>query len=158
MSNAYNINYRGYSFGFLAGQVLGAPTAKYLIDSTPGEDVLISLDQWFSTHPIKEGQLSRSDNVFSSPRSALFIGSNKDTKGIGRHMHVTVDELVFIYKGEGEMYINGKWVPVKAGDLHVCPRGVAHATRALPGKELLSFNMFSPPQPKGAHDRVMIDE
>jgi mannose-6-phosphate isomerase-like protein (cupin superfamily) len=143
---------------FLAGQVLGAPTAKYLIDSTPGEDVLINLDEWFSTHPVKEGQLGRSDNVFSSPRSALFIGTSKDPKGIGRHMHVTVDELVFIYKGEGEMYINGKWVPVKAGDLHVCPRGVAHATRALPGKELLSFNMFSPPQPKGAHDRVMIDE
>jgi len=146
------------ALAFLAGQVLGAPTAKYLIDSTPGEDVLINLDEWFSTHPVKEGQLGRSDNVFSSPRSALFIGTNKDPKGIGRHMHVTVDELVFIYKGEGEMYINGKWVPVKAGDLHVCPRGVAHATRALPGKELLSFNMFSPPQPKGAHDRVMIDE
>jgi mannose-6-phosphate isomerase-like protein (cupin superfamily) len=143
---------------FLAGQVLAAPTVKYLIDSTPGEDVLINLDEWFSTHPVKEGQLGRSDNVFSSPRSALFIGTSKDPKGIGRHMHVTVDELVFIYKGEGEMYINGKWVPVKAGDLHVCPRGVAHATRALPGKELLSFNMFSPPQPKGAHDRVMIDE
>lgn len=146
------------ALAFLAGQVLGAPTAKYLIDSTPGEDVLINLDEWFSTHPVKEGQLGRSDNVFSSPRSALFIGTSKDPKGIGRHMHVTVDELVFIYKGEGEMYINGKWVPVKAGDLHVCPRGVAHATHALPGKELLSFNMFSPPQLKGAHDRVMIDE
>ena len=102
--------------------------------------------------------MGRSDNVFSSPRSALFIGSNKDPKGIGRHMHVTVDEIVFMYKGEGEMYINGKWVPVKGGDLHVCPRGVAHATRALPGKELLSFNIFTPPQPKDTHDRVMIDE
>ena len=60
---------------FLAGQVLAAPTAKYLIDSTPGEDVLINLDEWFSTHPVKEGQLGRSDNVFSSPRSALFIGT-----------------------------------------------------------------------------------
>jgi mannose-6-phosphate isomerase-like protein (cupin superfamily) len=142
---------------FVAGQVLGAPTAKYLIDSTPGEDVLINLDEWYSTHPIAEGKLGRSDNIFSSPRSAVFIGSSKDPKGIGRHIHVTVDEIVFIYKGEGEMYINGKWVPVKAGTLHVCPRGVAHATRALPGKELLSFNIFTPPQPKGG-DRVMIDQ
>jgi len=143
---------------FLVGQVVAAPTAKYLIDATPGEDVLINLDEWFATHPIKEGEMGRSDNVFSSPRSAIFVGSNKDPKGIGRHMHVTVDEIVFVYKGEGEMYINGKWVPVKAGTLHVCPRGVAHATRALPGKQLLSFNIFTPPQPKGAHDRVMIDE
>lgn len=142
---------------FVAGQVLGAPMAKYLIDSTPGEDVLINLDEWFSNHPIEQGKLGRSDNVFSSPRSAVFIGSNKNTKGIGRHIHITVDEVVFIYKGEGEMYINGKWVPVKAGTLHVCPRGVAHATRALPGKELFSFNIFTPPQPKGG-DRAMLDQ
>jgi mannose-6-phosphate isomerase-like protein (cupin superfamily) len=143
---------------FVMGQVFAAPTAKYLIDATPGEGVLIHLSEWFAANPIKEGEVSRSDNVFSSPRSAVFIGSSKDPKGIGRHIHVTVDEIVFIYKGEGEMYINGKWVPVKAGDLHACPRGVAHATRALPGKELLSFNIFTPPQPKGAHDRMMIDE
>ena len=48
----------------------------------------------------------------------------------------------------GEMHINGKWVPVKAGDLHACPRGVAHATRALPGKELLSFNIFRHRSPR----------
>ena len=143
---------------FVLGQVLAAPTAKYLIDATPGEDVLIHLDEWYTNHPVKEGELGRSDNVFSSPRSALFIGSSKDPKGIGRHLHVTVDEVVFIYKGEGEMYINGSWVPVKAGDLHVCPRGVFHASRALPGKQLWTFNAFAPPQPKGAHDRVMIDE
>ena len=132
---------------FVIGQVLAAPTAKYLIDATPGEGVLIHLDEWFAKNPIKEGEVGRSDNVFSSPRSAVFIGSSKDPKGIGRHIHVTVDEIVFVYKGEGEMYINGKWVPVKAGDLHVCPRGVAHATRTLPGKELLIFNVFTPPQP-----------
>jgi quercetin dioxygenase-like cupin family protein len=143
---------------FLIGQVLAAPTAKYLIDATPGESVLIHLDQWFAEHPMKEGEVGRSDGVFSSPRSAMFVGSSKDTKGIGRHIHVTVDEIVFVYKGEGEMYINGNWVPVKAGDLHVCPRGVAHATRALPGKEMFTFNIFTPPQPKGAHDRMMIDE
>ncbi len=143
---------------FFLGQVFAAPTAKYLIDATPGEDVLINLDDWYAKNPIKEGDLVRSEMVFTSPRSALFVGRSKDTKGIGRHMHVTVDELVFVYKGEGEMYINGKWVSVKAGDLHVCPRGVTHATRTAPGKELLTFNMFSPPQPKGAHDRVMLDE
>jgi len=143
---------------FLIGQVLAAPTAKYLIDATPGESVLIHLDEWFATHPINQGETARSDGVFSSPRSAMFVGSSQDTKGIGRHIHVTVDEIVFVYKGEGEMYINGSWVPVKAGDLHVCPRGVAHATRAVPGKELLTFNIFTPPQPKGAHDRMMIDE
>ncbi len=138
---------------FVIGQVLAAPTAKYLIDATPGEDVLIHLGEWFAKNPIKEGELNRSDNVFLSPRSAVNIASTKDPKGIGglgTHMHVSVDEIVFVYKGEGEMYINGIGVPVKAGDLHFCPRGVSHGTRALPGKELSFFNIFTPPQPKGA--------
>jgi hypothetical protein len=63
-----------------------------------------------------------------------------------------------MYKGEGEIYNNGTWVPVKASDLHVCPCGLAHATRALPGKELMTFNILTPAQPKGGHDRVMISE
>ena len=142
---------------FLAGQVVAVPSGKYLVDSTPGEDVLVNLDEWYSTHPIKAGELTSSDPVFQSPRTAVFAGMNKDPKGIGRHMHLTVDEIVFVYKGEGEMYINGKWVPVKAGDLHICPRGVFHATRALPGKQLWTFNAFAPPQPKGTNDRVEID-
>jgi mannose-6-phosphate isomerase-like protein (cupin superfamily) len=146
------------AMAFLAGQVLGAPTAKYLIDSTPGEDLLIHLDEWFATHPIKEGQMNQIDAVFSSPRAEMLILTTKSPKGLGRHIHVTADEIVFVYKGEGEMYINGKWVPAKAGDLHVCPRGVAHATRALPGKELMTFNILAPAQPKSGHDRVMIDE
>ena len=143
---------------FMMGQVFAAPTARYLIDATPGEDVLIHLDEWFAKNTIKAGELNRIDNIFTSPRSAVFVSSSKNPTGITRHIHVTVDEIVFVYKGEGEMYINGKWVPVKAGDLHICPRGVAHGSRPLPGKELLTFNIFTPPQPKGAHDRVMIDE
>ena len=30
----------------------------------------------------------------------MFVVFSKDTKGIGRHIHVTVDEIVFVYKGE----------------------------------------------------------
>jgi mannose-6-phosphate isomerase-like protein (cupin superfamily) len=142
---------------FFIGTVVAAPIAKHLIDATPAESVLINLDEWYASHPIKDGELGRSDVVFSSPRSALSINCSKDTKGLGRHIHTNVDEIIIVYKGEGEIYINGKWTTVKAGDIHVCPRGVAHATRAVAGKEYYSFNIFTPPQPKGG-DRVMIDQ
>jgi mannose-6-phosphate isomerase-like protein (cupin superfamily) len=141
------------------GQAFAAPTAKILIDSTPDQAVLIPLDQWFAEHLIKEGQASRGDKIYESPRCTVTVLTSKDPLPvIGRHIHLTTDEVVFVYKGEGEMYINGQWVPVKAGTLHVCPRGVAHATRALPGKELWLISIFSPPQPRGSSDRVMLDE
>ncbi|MGA3175262.1 MAG: cupin domain-containing protein [Syntrophorhabdales bacterium] len=142
-----------FSFGLAAA----APVAKHLIDSVPGEAVLIHLDDWFTSHPGKVGD-SRGDMVFQSPRSSVSLTTNKDTKGLGRHLHTTVDEIIYVYKGAGEMYINGKWVPVKAGDFHVCPRGVTHGTRAASGGELIYISIFTPPQPKGGNDRVMVDD
>jgi quercetin dioxygenase-like cupin family protein len=144
-------------FVLFIGQASAAPIAKHLIDSAPDQAVIINLEEWFAAHPIKEG-LNRSDKVFESPRNAVLLTTNKSPKGIGRHLHTNVDEIIYVFKGAGEMYINGKWVQVKAGDLHVCPRGVAHATRAVNGKEFSYISVFTPPQPKGGNDRVMIDD
>jgi quercetin dioxygenase-like cupin family protein len=63
-----------------------------------------------------------------------------------------------VYKGTGEMFQNGKWVSLKVGDLHICPRGVAHGLRASGGGEISIISIFTPPQPKGGNDRVMIDD
>jgi mannose-6-phosphate isomerase-like protein (cupin superfamily) len=144
--------------GFLAlflfsGQALAQPLAKHLVDSKPGEAVLLSLGDYFAANPLKEGK-ARSDRVYESSRDTINLLIVKDTT-IGRHLHTNVDEIVYVYKGSGEMNINGKWVPVKAGDLHVCPRGVAHATRAG-AEELWVVSIFSPPMP-AAGDRVTLE-
>jgi quercetin dioxygenase-like cupin family protein len=76
---------------------------------------------------------------------------------IGRHIHTSAEEIVFVYKGTGEMYINGKWIPVKAGDLHVCPRGMAHATRVVGDGQMEVISIFAPPQ-AGGNDRIMLDD
>jgi quercetin dioxygenase-like cupin family protein len=50
--------------------------------------------------------------------------------------------------GRGELFVNGVWVPVETGDLHVCPRGIVHDTRAL--EEHLHFlSIFTPHLPPG---------
>jgi len=136
-----------------SGQAMAQPLAKHLVDSKPGEAVLISLGEWFAANPLKEGKI-RTDRVYESSRDTINLLVIKDTT-IGRHLHTTVDEIVYVYKGSGEMNINGKWVPIKAGDLHVCPRGVAHSTRAG-NEELWVISIFSPPMP-AAGDRVTIE-
>jgi mannose-6-phosphate isomerase-like protein (cupin superfamily) len=140
-------------FFLLSGQAPAQPLAKHLIDSKPGEAVLISLGEWFAAHPLKEGKI-RNERVYESSRDTINMLVLKDVT-IGRHLHTSVDEIVYVHKGSGEMNINGKWVPVKAGDLHVCPRGVAHATRAG-AEELWVISIFSPPMP-AAGDRVTIE-
>ena len=56
------------------------------------------------------------------------------------------------------MFQNGKWILLKVGDLHICHRGVAHGLRASGGGEISIISIFTPPQPKGGNDRVMIDD
>jgi quercetin dioxygenase-like cupin family protein len=46
------------------------------------------------------------------------------------------------------LLINGVWWPVKAGDVHVCPRGIVHATRA-PEENLQYLSTFTPHLPPG---------
>ena len=129
------------------------------VDSIPDQAILIHPEEWFKAHPLKEGQTLQGEKIFQSPRSSMSLAILKDSVPVvGRHMHSTTDEIVFVVKGTGEMYINGKWVPVKAGDVHVCPRGVVHATRSSAGGELWMIGMYTPPQPKDGHDRIMVDE
>ena len=144
------------AFFFLStGKALAQPIAKHLIDAKPGEALLFDVEKWFQDHPIEKGNM-RAETVFISPRAQVVFIRGKGLV-MGRHIHSQLDELVYIYKGRGEMYINGKWVPCKAGQFHTCPRGVAHTTRAADGEEIWIIAFFTDPMPP-LGDRVMIDE
>jgi len=137
----------------LAGPVVGD---KALVDGTLDKGITIDLDAWFATHPLKAGDPTRGDTVFKSPRMEVVLVTNHGPL-IGTHFHKSADEIVFVYEGQGEMYIDGKWTPVKAGDLHVNPRGVIHATRVVGDKDMRVFSIFTPPQ-AGGNDKVMLDK
>jgi len=133
----------------LAGPVIGDPS---LIDAGLEKGIVVDLDTWFAAHPLKAGAPSRSDTVFKSPRTEVVTTTNRGSP-IGIHHHRTADELVLVHKGRGEIHVDGKWVPVKAGDLHVNPRGVLHATRVAGGEDLLVVSIFTPPR-AGGNDKV----
>jgi len=145
----------GFLFLFLfSGQVLAEPIAKHLIDAEPGEALLLDVGKWFQAHPIEKG-LIRYGTVFKSPRVQVVFIRLKGAP-VGRHIHTQVDDLLYVYKGRGEFYLNGKWVPAKAGDFHTCPRGVAHSIRTGEDEEIWLMCFFTEPLPPGG-DRAMID-
>jgi len=137
-----------------SGQVLAEPIAKHLIDAKPGKALLLDVEKFCQAHPIEKGS-ARKDIVFTSPRAQVafiqFIGAP-----LGRHIHTDCDELVYVAKGQGEVYLNGKWTPIKAGDFHTCPRGVAHSIRTVGDEEIWVIAFFTAPLPPGG-DRAMID-
>lgn len=105
---------------------------------------------------LAKGQATRGDTVFKSPRTEIVLVQNRGPL-IGRHHHQSAEEIVFVHKGQGEMYINGEWIPVKAGDLHINPRGVIHATRVVGSEDMQVFCIFAPPQANG-NDKVFLDK
>ena len=148
-----------YTVGFLfliifSGLVLAAPVAKHLVDAEPAEAQLIDVEQWFQAHPIEKGP-ARMESVFKSPRAQVFFVRLKGAPR-GRHIHTQIDDFLYVYKGQGEIYVNGKWTPTKAGDFHTCPRGVAHTIRTGEDEEIWVIAIASIPAPPGG-DRAMID-
>jgi quercetin dioxygenase-like cupin family protein len=85
----------------------------------------------------------------------MYFGRLKGVS-IGRHIHTHCDELVYVYKGQGEVYLNGQWTPIKAGDFHASPRGVAHSIRTAGDEEIWIMAFFTDPLPPGG-DRAMLD-
>lgn len=138
---------------FVLGTTMGlaAPIAQHLIDSKPGEGVLISPEQFFKDNPATKPV--QFDKIFASPRTDINL-ARISGPFIGNHIHTETDEIIYLIKGKCEVYLNGKWVMMKPGDLHVCPRGIAHTTRAVDKEGFQAIAIFTQPT---ANDKVMIE-
>jgi len=86
--------------------------------------------------------------VYDCPRTQLMIRTAVKGTSIGKHFHTVCDEYVIVVGGKGEILVNGEWKPVKMGDVHVCPRGIIHDTRALE-EDLQYLSIFTPHLPAG---------
>ena len=120
-----------------------------LVDSMPGTAVLVNYDEWYAANAKPNDPKIAGKTIFTSPRSVVMI---RDA-GIGTlaksHFHATADEIVIVMGGSGEILIKDKWTPVKAGDVHVNPRGIIHATRVAGNEDLRFISIFTPSLPAG---------
>jgi quercetin dioxygenase-like cupin family protein len=127
---------------------MATPTIpKGLIDSRPEIAVLVELDVHYAARKLPDSGVD-SEVVFDCPRGQLMVRTAVTGTVIDAHFHSVCDEIMVIVGGSGEILVNGEWRPVKRGDVHACPRGVVHATRAL--RESLQFlSIFTPHLPPG---------
>ncbi len=76
--------------------------------------------------------------IFESPR--LLVGLNAFEAGQSHalHAHAGMDKLYVVVEGEGVFLIDGRELPMRAGQLLVAPEGVPHGVRnAGPGRLLV---------------------
>lgn len=65
--------------------------------------------------------------MFSDSLNKILQGRLVPGASIGLHTHETSSEIMFITKGSGYVLYDGDRIPLKAGDVHYCPKGHAHS-------------------------------
>lgn len=120
---------------------------KGLIDSTPDHALLLDLAAHYAGRALPPAGVD-SAVVYECPRVQLMVRTAVKGTTIGTHFHAVCDEIVVVTGGRGEILVDGTWRPVRAGDVHVCPRGIVHDTRAL-DEDLQYLSVFTPRLPPG---------
>ena len=119
----------------------------------PGEDPAWRGILNAMTHPtvIKPARLAewRTDKmgkstIFESPR--LLVGLNAFEPGQfhALHAHAGMDKVYHVLEGNGLFLLEGRELPMEAGDLLVAPEGVPHGVRNSGAGRLLVLAILSP--------------
>jgi quercetin dioxygenase-like cupin family protein len=93
--------------------------------------------QW---RPDKMGKAT----LFTSPR--LLVGLNGFEPGQfhALHAHAGMDKLYHVVEGEGVFLLEGRDLPMKAGDMLIAPDGVLHGIRNTSSERLLVLVILAP--------------
>lgn len=78
--------------------------------------------------------------------SHLMVGLNAFEPGQAHelHAHAGMDKAYFVVEGEGLFLLDGKALPMKAGDLLVAPEDVPHGIRNNSSARLLVMAVLAP--------------
>ncbi len=131
------------------------PVPKGLVDSSPDKAILMNFDEWYAKNKKPDDPKISGTVIFSSPRTMVaFRDAGKGTV-VPAHFHATTDEILIITGGSGQLLVNGAWIAVKAGDVHVNPRGIIHSARAGKDEDLRFIQVFTPVQPAGGDTNII---
>ena len=90
--------------------------------------------------PIKMGK----STIFQSSR--LLVGLNAFEAGQSHalHAHTGMDKVYSVVEGEGVFLLEGRELPMRAGDLLVAPDGVPHGVKNTGSGRLLVLAILAP--------------
>jgi quercetin dioxygenase-like cupin family protein len=88
--------------------------------------------------------------IFESPRLLVGLNAFEPGQAHALHAHAGLDKVYQVIEGEGVFLLEGRELPMRAGDLLVAPQGVPHGVRNDSSARLLVLAILSP-APGGSH-------
>jgi quercetin dioxygenase-like cupin family protein len=82
--------------------------------------------------------------LFQSPRLLIGLNSFEPGQFHALHSHAGMDKVYQVLEGEGEVLLDGRELPIHAGELVVAPDGVPHGIRNTGTRRLLVLVVLAP--------------
>ena len=83
------------------------------------------------------GKMGKSP-IFESPRMLVGLNAFEPGQTHALHAHAGMDKVYSVMEGAGMFLLDGRELPMQAGDLLIAPEGVPHGVRnAGPGRLLV---------------------
>ena len=93
-----------------------------------------------SYHQDKMGKAT----LFESPRLLVGLNAFEPGQEHALHAHAGMDKVYQVIEGEGVFLLEGRELPMRAGDLLVAPEGVPHGVRNIGAERLLVLAILAP--------------
>ncbi|MCM1544973.1 MAG: cupin domain-containing protein, partial [Ruminococcus sp.] len=65
-------------------------------------------------------------NMFMDKNMKIMISTLEKDCSIGKHIHSTSSEVIYVLSGSARVILNGEEEIIKAGQCHYCPKGSTH--------------------------------
>ena len=82
--------------------------------------------------------------IFESSRLLVGLNAFEPGQKHALHAHAGQDKVYLVLDGDGLFLLEGRELPMKAGDLLVAPEGIAHGVRNSGNRRLLVLAMLAP--------------
>jgi len=91
----------------------------------------------------KTGAMGKA-TLFESPRLLVGLNAFEPGQTHALHAHQGMDKVYHVLEGQGLFLLEGREVPMRAGDLLVAPEGVPHGVRNSSQSRLVVLAILAP--------------
>jgi quercetin dioxygenase-like cupin family protein len=82
--------------------------------------------------------------IYQSARLLVGLNAFEPGQAHALHAHAGMDKVYQVVEGEGQFLLEGRELPMKAGDLLVAPDGVPHGVKNTSSGRLLVLVILAP--------------
>lgn len=88
-----------------------------------------------------DGEKEARARAFADGRNRIMLGRLVPGASIGRHVHATNSEIVYILSGTGTAWMDDGTEPLRPGVCHYCPKGHTHGMINDGSEDLVIFTV-----------------